>query len=283
MFEHAARFGKEWDKFLPGVQWVYRNTPHEATGEKPSYLLFGVDLRTPSEVALLPTTPLENRSLRDYREELVMSLTSARELAARSIQHSQKRYKKNYDRRATDKQFCLGDWVLVRFPHEESGAGRKLSRPWHGPFRVVACSGPDITVVKVYRPQDSRIQIHQLRVTPCPPEFPAGYFWYGNKRHGPGRPPKWVDQLLTQQVDVAEETLSAQEPGLLSSNASVEPEANVEKMESTMEGVEETEFRMGEHCDPARPDMQRTSQRFALRQGVKPPKWLHDHAWGQAY
>ena len=92
-----------------------------------------------------------------------------------------------------------------------------------------------------------------------------------------------MDQLLTQQVDVAEETLSAQEPGPLSSNASVEPEVNMEKMESTTEGVEETEFRMGEHCDPARFDMQRTSQGFALRQGVKPPKWLHDYAWGQAY
>ena len=64
--KHAARFGKDWDKFMPGVQWAYRNTPHEATGEKPSYLLFGVDLRMLSEAALLPTTPLENRSLRDY-------------------------------------------------------------------------------------------------------------------------------------------------------------------------------------------------------------------------
>ena len=89
--------------------------------------------------------------------------------------------------------------------------------------------------------------------------------------------------LRMQQVDVAEETLSAQEPGPLSSNASVEPEANMEKRESTTEGVEETEFRMGEHCDPARPDTQRTSQRFALRQGVNPPRWLHDYAWGQAY
>ena len=57
--------------FLPGVQWAYRNTPHEATGEKPSYLLFGVDLQMPSVAALLPMTPLDNQSMRDYhREEL---------------------------------------------------------------------------------------------------------------------------------------------------------------------------------------------------------------------
>ena len=77
----------------------------------------------------------------------MISLASARELAAASIQRSQKRYKANYDRSASNKHYRVGDWVLVRFPQDESGAARKLSRPWHGPYRVVQCSGPDVTVV----------------------------------------------------------------------------------------------------------------------------------------
>ena len=56
--------------------------------------------------------------------------------------------------------------------------------------------GPDITAVKVCFSQDGPIQVHQTRVTPCPSEFPAGYYWYGGKRSGPGRPPKWVDKLM---------------------------------------------------------------------------------------
>ena len=31
----------------------------------------------------------------------------------------------------------------------------------------------------------------------CPPGFPAGWYWYGDRRSGPGRPPKWVDRLLS--------------------------------------------------------------------------------------
>ena len=54
--KQAARFGPQWDHFLPGDQWVYHNTPHEATGEKPSFLLLGMDCRTPTEAALLPPT-----------------------------------------------------------------------------------------------------------------------------------------------------------------------------------------------------------------------------------
>lgn len=34
--KQAARFG-QWDRHLPGVLWVYRNTPHESMGEKPSF------------------------------------------------------------------------------------------------------------------------------------------------------------------------------------------------------------------------------------------------------
>jgi hypothetical protein len=34
--KHAARFGAQWDRYLPGVLWAYRNTPHDSTGEKPS-------------------------------------------------------------------------------------------------------------------------------------------------------------------------------------------------------------------------------------------------------
>ncbi len=47
--KHASRFGKEWDLNLYGVLWAYRNTPHDSTGEKPSFLLFGMDLRAPVE------------------------------------------------------------------------------------------------------------------------------------------------------------------------------------------------------------------------------------------
>ena len=44
------------------------------------------------------------------------------------------------------------------------------------------------------------IQVHQSRVCPCPPAFPAGYYWYGPKRKEPGRPPKWIDKLLSDPI-----------------------------------------------------------------------------------
>ena len=155
--KHAARFWVQWDRLLSGVVWAYRNTPHEATQEKPSYLLFGMDCRTPTEAAMLPPSVVQLTDVSTYREELTVSLASARNLAASSIRQAQKKYKKSNDRKVVRRDYRVGDWVLVRFPHEEMGKGRKLSRPWHGPYRVVEANEPDVTVVKVYRPQDGQI------------------------------------------------------------------------------------------------------------------------------
>jgi len=64
------------------------------------FLLLGVDCRTPSESAPLPPSSLEPTDVTDYREELALSLSSARTLAASQIQKAQSKYKKCYYRKA---------------------------------------------------------------------------------------------------------------------------------------------------------------------------------------
>ena len=153
--------------------------------------------RSPSEAAYLPFPTDPPTTIEDYREELMLSLGSARELAIKTIEESQKRYKTNYDRHAKDVHFRVGDWVLVYFPQDDSGKTRKLSKPWHGPYRIIRRQDPTVVSTKVYFPDHGEIRIHQSRICPCPAEFPTGYFWYGSRRKGSGRPPRWVDRLLS--------------------------------------------------------------------------------------
>ena len=100
--KHAATFENQWDCYLPGVLWAYRNTPHESTGEKPSFLLFGIDCHTPTEAAYLPPSSLCPADVSDYREELMLSLSLARKLAAESIQKAQVKYKRNHGVKIVD-------------------------------------------------------------------------------------------------------------------------------------------------------------------------------------
>ena len=179
--KHSATMGPQWDEYLSGILWAYRNTPHYSTGEKPSFLLFGMDCRSPSEAALLPPASPDNTALGDYREELMLNLSSARKLAQTTLQQAQKCYKNSYDKHCHPIHYQLGDWILIRFSQDETEKDHKLSKPWHGPYRVVQCEEPNIVATKVYFPDDGPINVHQTRTTRCPPEFQNGYYWYGSK------------------------------------------------------------------------------------------------------
>ncbi len=204
--KHAASYGTQWDKYLHGVVWAYRNVPHESTSEKPSYLLFGRDCRYPIEAAFLPVTEPELTDVSDYRSELVTTLSQARDLAVQSIQEAQHKYKRQYDKvnKCMRGEHKIGSWVLIRFPQEESGGLRKLSRPWHGPYRVIEVTPTGITAERVYTSTRNPIRVHLRRVSRCPPNFPAGYFWYGDRRNGLGRLPNWIKNFVEVSASGAE-------------------------------------------------------------------------------
>ena len=75
--KHADQHGTQWDQYLHGVLWAYRNTPHESTGEKPSFLLYGWDCRYPAEAAFLPEIQMDPTDLNEYRQRLIKVLTQA--------------------------------------------------------------------------------------------------------------------------------------------------------------------------------------------------------------
>ena len=85
-----------------------------------------------------------------------------------------------------------------------------------------------MTVVKVYSPQDGQIQIHQNRVAPCLPELPSGFFSYGTRHARPGRPPKWVNQLLQGDLftdpEHAEQREDPEDAQLPDDSSTTEPE-----------------------------------------------------------
>ena len=121
----------------------------------------------------------KSTTVEDYRHELIMGLSSARELAASTLKNAQQKSKARYDANAVVREFRIGDWVLVRFPSDETGRNRKLSQPWHGPYRVLDQNATTLTVEKVYRSKNKSIRIHQSRVKFCPPDLPPGFYWYG--------------------------------------------------------------------------------------------------------
>ncbi len=215
----------------------------------------------------------------DYREQLVLSLSSTRELAAKSIKTAQGKYKERYDQKAAFSPLRVWDWVLVRFPQEETGRQRNLSRLWHGPFRIVARQDPDVTVIRVYSPQDREMRVRLSRVTPCPSEFPPGYYWYGAKRHSPGRPPRWVQQLLDGEP---EEPDAETGPGAATGDDSVDEEPDVAVNDDSLDkdtvsesGYDECPEQSALGNPKSEPEVVTpTADRYTLRRRVAAPERL---------
>ena len=65
-------------------------------------------------------------NINDYREQVVLSLSSARRLAEQTSKEAQRKYKYHYDKVVITSKLKIGDWVLVYFPQEETGKNTNL-------------------------------------------------------------------------------------------------------------------------------------------------------------
>ena len=172
-------------------------------------LLFGWDCRSPTEASLLLVS-----------EDVLPSPITERSSFSHCLQPGRQHWTASAKHREGTSFITIGKPTITSiklesgfsfaYPSDESGRLRKLSWPWHGPYRVTPCNDTNITATKVYFPMDHPIHVHQTRVKPCPVGFTAGYFWYGGKRHGSGCPPRWVEAVLAGEE--SPQTVPGSEP-----------------------------------------------------------------------
>ena len=99
------------------------------TGEKPLFLLFGFDCRHLTEAATLPIKPLNTTEVTDYREEMVLNVSSARTLAPKFIlKYSRtRRISTMIDILANSSKLKVSDWTSLTI--KMVAINIKLSRP----------------------------------------------------------------------------------------------------------------------------------------------------------
>lgn len=122
----------------------------------------------------------------------------------------------------------------------------------------------------MYFPLENQIQVHQSRVRPCPPEVPAGYYWYGKSKKGPGHPPKWIDQLAPNEGSVSEGDIVDQEQEDPESNAEDCPPTS-EDESSTSEDELPDNIDIDSATESSHTFTRAQSTRYGLRKKISPP------------
>lgn len=125
--------------YLPGVLWAYCNTPHEVTKEKPSFLLFGLDLKSLSEAALLPVSSMESSIVEKYREQLghgdVVLFTVTGSCQPRTFTSQ---VREQVQPRCKRMEFCSGSWIGYRSSFSVMSWENTISYPNPGMGHIVS-------------------------------------------------------------------------------------------------------------------------------------------------
>ena len=127
----------DWDEHLPAAELAYNNSKNETTGYSPFYLVYGREARMPLDLALAPLTKAADNPT---AAEATARWRAALQQASINTSSQQQRQKKYADRTRREKQFAIGDRVLLSTQHLKLVGERKRSRKFTerfvGPYRV---------------------------------------------------------------------------------------------------------------------------------------------------
>ena len=101
--------------------------------------------------------------------------------AQKCIGRAQGRQKTYYDKKSRPPSFTVGDRVFLFKPVEKIGEVRKLSRPYHGSYRVVQLDTNTAHIRRVDCPQEDAILVALNRLRRCPLEV-GDEFWPPDKK-----------------------------------------------------------------------------------------------------
>lgn len=181
--DYVSESQKDWDEWLEPLTYAYNCQVHRSTGMTPFNLVLS---RHPPplvvEEDLIDHEPSRRpqerrRQLAETKEKFLLRLHDAIKKANLTLSQTQRRYKRDYDRRVRRRlaNLRVGDYVYREIPEHPAGVNPKLASPVDGPFEILDIQWPTIIISKDGRP----IRVNASRVTkagttpPPNPDAPA--------------------------------------------------------------------------------------------------------------
>ena len=155
----------DWDKYLPYVTFAYNTTAHSITKETPFFLLYGREARLPIDTMLLPTTAHPDKSVGEYRAELVEGLKLAHEFSREALLRSKQQQEMARGSGSRVREYAVDELVMVKNPalNATPGLTRKLTNAWVGPFKIMRKMGPTTYRVTGVSGRGRAVSVNRLK------------------------------------------------------------------------------------------------------------------------
>jgi len=131
---------RDWHNKLPFLLFAYRTVPHSTTGLSPYQMVYGTLPRGPLSIlsdtfiGKLKDTTQVKKCVAEHMANLEANLALGAKIALQNSEVAQKAYVDQYNKRAFDKQFQVGQQVLVLVPD----CANRLISQWIGPVTVIS-------------------------------------------------------------------------------------------------------------------------------------------------
>ncbi|KAI9556063.1 hypothetical protein GHT06_018630 [Daphnia sinensis] len=132
--KYIANGFEQWEEVLGPMASAYRNSVHSSTMESPYFLITARDPNMVVDRFLIPEPELITP--RDYKSQTMQRLREGFALARENLLEARRQQKIQYDKRAEEKNFEVGDRVLLDVRVIQLGTSKKLNPRYQGPFRV---------------------------------------------------------------------------------------------------------------------------------------------------
>ena len=158
---YVSEHQKQWDVYVPTLTYAYNLQTHRATNTTPFSTALSRHPPIPpveSIPSAFPTDAEDSVSAGELKKRILGRFAKALKLADGTLDKTQRRYKKYFDRRVhLAPSFQPGSWVFLNRPparaltpaertsNEIAGRNKLLTKAY-GPFQVVASSPETVTI-----------------------------------------------------------------------------------------------------------------------------------------
>ena len=131
---------ENWEEALGPMASAYRNSVHSSTMESPYFLITARDPSMVIDRFLIPEPELITPQ--DYKSQTMKRLREGFSLARKNLMDARTQQKKQYDKRAEECDFRVGDRVLLDVKVTKLGTSKKLNPRYQGPYRIYCRTFP---------------------------------------------------------------------------------------------------------------------------------------------
>lgn len=154
----------EWDTYLNYYNFIYNNSYHDTTHEKPSFLMFNRDLNLPFHV-LEKTPQIHYFPCDNYIEDNLSKMQFVYRNVYKNLKLSAEKQSRLRQNIAKKKSFQLGQKVYLYTPATNQSTGRAFSKKFSGPYRVIEKhSDLNYSIVQISKPRAKPIRCHVDRL-----------------------------------------------------------------------------------------------------------------------